>query len=73
MFRHLGSSLDLAETLATLDRELHRLVRYDAISVHLVEDCRIAPAYAAVNVSGSFTVRFAPEAVTLAAATLIEH
>src|SRR5207249_3244930 len=42
-----GNSLDLGETLATLDRELHRLVRYDALSVHLIEDCRITPAYAA--------------------------
>src|SRR4051794_21092450 len=43
----MGNSLDLGETLATLDRELHRLVRYDAMSVHLIEDCRITPAYAA--------------------------
>jgi hypothetical protein len=47
MFRQLGTSLDLAETLSTLDAELRRLVRYDTISVHLVEDGRLTPAFAA--------------------------
>jgi hypothetical protein len=47
MFRQLGNSLDLAETLSTLDTELRRLVRYDTISVHLVEDGRLVPGYAA--------------------------
>src|SRR5580704_7218053 len=32
-----------------------------------------APAYAGVNVVGRFKVRFVPDGVTLAAATLIEH
>jgi hypothetical protein len=47
MFRQLGNSLDLAETLSTFDSELRRLVRYDTISVHLVEDGRLTPAYVA--------------------------
>lgn len=47
VFRQLGNSLDLAETLSTLDAELRRLVRYDTMSVHLVEDGRLTPAYAA--------------------------
>ena len=47
LFRQLGNSLDLAETLSTLDSQLRRLVRYDTISVHLVEDGRLMPAYAA--------------------------
>jgi len=47
MFRQLGNSLDLAETLSTLDSELRRLVGYETISVHLVEDGRLTPAYTA--------------------------
>jgi diguanylate cyclase (GGDEF)-like protein len=43
----LGNSLDLVDVLSTLDRELRKLVYYDAISVHLAEDARLAPAYAA--------------------------
>jgi GGDEF domain-containing protein len=47
LFRVLGNSLDLEETLATVDRELGRLVDYDAISVHVEEGGRLVPAYAA--------------------------
>ena len=47
LYRQLGNSLDLAETLATLDSELHRLISYDTLVVHLVEEGRLAPAYAA--------------------------
>ena len=47
LFCQLGNSLDLAETLSTLDSELHRLVSYDTLSVHLIEDGRLTPAYAA--------------------------
>jgi diguanylate cyclase (GGDEF)-like protein len=43
----LGNSLDLENVLSTLDRELRRLVFYDAISLHLMDDARLAPAYAA--------------------------
>src|SRR5271169_1764215 len=32
-----------------------------------------APAYAVVNVTGRFNVRFTPDVVTVAAPTLIEH
>jgi hypothetical protein len=32
-----------------------------------------APAYAALNVTGRFKVRFVPDEVTLAAAAFIEH
>ena len=47
LYRQLGTSLDLDETLSTLDRELGRVIEYDAISVHLEEDGRLACAYAA--------------------------
>ena len=47
ILRRLGNSLDLAETLSTLDSELSRSVRYDAISVHLADDRRLTSAYAA--------------------------
>ena len=47
LFRTLGNSLDIEETLANFDSELGRLVAYAAISVHLVEDGRLVPAYAA--------------------------
>jgi len=33
----------------------------------------LVPAYAAVNVTGRFTVRFVPDGVTLAPAAFIEH
>jgi hypothetical protein len=32
-----------------------------------------APAYAVMNVTGKFKVRFVPDVVTVAAAILIEH
>ena len=47
VFRQLGNSLDFAETLATLDCELRLLLCYDALSIHLVEDGRVIPAYTA--------------------------
>ena len=47
LYRQLGTSLDLDETLSTLDRELGRVIEYQAISVHLEEDSRLACAYAA--------------------------
>src|SRR5271165_5261551 len=47
LFRHLGNSLDLDETLSTLDRELRRLIAFDAISVHLLEGGQWVPAYVA--------------------------
>jgi hypothetical protein len=46
LYRQLGTSLDLDETLSTLDRELARIIDYHAISVHLEEDSRLACAYA---------------------------
>jgi diguanylate cyclase (GGDEF)-like protein len=47
LFRQVGNSLDLEETLATIDRELHRLLAYEAISIHLAEGGRLLPVYAA--------------------------
>jgi diguanylate cyclase (GGDEF)-like protein len=47
LFRAVGNSLDLEETLGTLDRELARLVGYEAISVHLVEGDRLVLVHAA--------------------------
>ncbi|MCX6627050.1 MAG: GAF domain-containing protein [Candidatus Solibacter sp.] len=47
LYRQLGTSLDLDETLSSLDRELGRVVEYHAISVHLEEDSRLTCAYAA--------------------------
>jgi GGDEF domain-containing protein len=47
LFRHLGNSLDLDDTLATLDCELRHVVRYDGISVHLLESDKWVEAYAA--------------------------
>jgi diguanylate cyclase (GGDEF)-like protein len=47
LFRTLGDSLDLEETLSKFDSELRRLVVYAAISLHLVEDDRLIPAYTA--------------------------
>ena len=47
LFRILGNSLDLGETLSSFDRELRRLLVYEAISLHVVENGRLLPAYAA--------------------------
>jgi len=47
LFRTLGDSLDLDETLSHFDRELRRLIEYRAISLHLLEDGCLIPAYAA--------------------------
>lgn len=47
LYRVLGDSLDLNETLATFDRELRRTIPYEAISVHLIDGARLIPAYAA--------------------------
>ena len=47
LYRILGDSLDLDETLSSFDRELRRAVQYEAISVHLVESGRVVPAYVA--------------------------
>jgi GGDEF domain-containing protein len=47
LFRHLGDSLNVEENCSTLDRELRRLVAFDAISVHVLENGRLTPAYAA--------------------------
>jgi transcriptional regulator with GAF, ATPase, and Fis domain len=47
LYRQLGNSLDLDETLSTLDRQLARVIEYHAIAVHLEEDGRLACAYAA--------------------------
>jgi GGDEF domain-containing protein len=47
LYRDLGNSLDLDETLSTLDRALARLVEYDAISVHVDEDGWSGCAYSA--------------------------
>lgn len=46
LFRSLGNSLDLVDVLSTFDRELGKLICYDAISVHLVDNGRVTPAYA---------------------------
>jgi len=47
LFRCLGNSLDLVEVLSTFDLELRRLLGYDAIAVHVVDNGRLVPAYAA--------------------------
>lgn len=47
LFRTLGDSLDLEETLSRFDSELRRLIVYAAISVHLVEEGWLVPAYTA--------------------------
>ena len=47
LFRSLGNSLDLVDVLSTFDRELRRLICYDAISVYLADHARLTPAYAA--------------------------
>ncbi|HYW42573.1 MAG TPA: diguanylate cyclase [Bryobacteraceae bacterium] len=47
LFRNLGNSLDLEDALSTFDRELRPLVDYQAVSVHLLENDRLSPAYAA--------------------------
>lgn len=47
IFRQLGASLDMGETLATLDAELRRLIPYDTLSVHWLEEGRLIPIYAA--------------------------
>jgi len=47
LYRVLGDSLDLSETLATFDRELRRAIPYEAISVHLMDGGRLMAAYSA--------------------------
>ncbi len=47
LFRVLGNSLDLEETLSSFDQELRGLLGYEALSLHLVESGRLRPAYAA--------------------------
>lgn len=47
LYRVLGDSLDVQETLASFDQELQRVVRYEAITVHLVEGGHLQAAYAA--------------------------
>jgi GGDEF domain-containing protein len=46
-FGDLGSSLDLVETLAGFDRDLRRLIAYQAITLHIPRDGRLAPAFVA--------------------------
>ena len=46
LFRNLGNSLELEEILSTLDQELRRLIRYDGLSVHLVDSTGLTTAYA---------------------------
>jgi diguanylate cyclase (GGDEF)-like protein len=41
----LGNTLNLDETLALLDKRLHRLIPYDAIAVYLRQDDRLVPRY----------------------------
>src|SRR5215472_9467091 len=72
LFRQLGNSLNLAENLSILDAELHRLVDYDSISVHLLEDDWLAPVYAAgpgFQVLGSFELTVGEGLLGAAAAT----
>ena len=47
LFRHLGDSLDLDETLATFDHELRAVVEYSSIAIHLRENGCLTPAYLA--------------------------
>jgi GGDEF domain-containing protein len=47
LYRDLGTSLDLDETLSALDRHLARLLAYDAIAVHLEEDTALKCVYVA--------------------------
>ena len=47
LYRELGNSLDLDETLATFDRVLRPLIEYDAVCVHLAEAGRLRCAYVA--------------------------
>jgi len=47
LFRNLGNSLELEEILSTLDQDLRRLVAYDALFLHTVEDEEFVTAYAA--------------------------
>jgi len=47
LYRDLGNSLDLDETLSTLDSALTRVMEYDAISIHLEDSGRLRCAYAA--------------------------
>lgn len=45
LYRVLGDSLDLEETLSSFERALRAYVKYAAISVHLVENGRLVPAH----------------------------
>jgi diguanylate cyclase (GGDEF)-like protein len=47
LFRNLGNSLDVEEVLATLDRDLRRLLSYDALRVYAVESGELVLDYAA--------------------------
>ena len=47
LFRILGNSVDLEETLASFDCELRRHLSYEAISLNIIENGRLLPAYAA--------------------------
>jgi hypothetical protein len=47
LYRDLGNSLDLDDTLSTLDRGLARHIRYDAIAVYLEEETVAKCVYAA--------------------------
>jgi GGDEF domain-containing protein len=47
LFRNLGNSLELDEILGALDRDLRRLIVYDALCLHLVADGGFVLAYAA--------------------------
>ena len=47
LIRNLNNPLELEEILSTLDRELRQLITYDILSVLLVEDGGLTPAFVA--------------------------
>jgi diguanylate cyclase (GGDEF)-like protein len=46
LLEELGNSLDVSETMFTLDRGLSQIVAFDAIVVYLLRDGRLVPVYA---------------------------
>ena len=58
LYRVLGDSLDLDETLSSFDQQLRQVLRYDAISIHLNDAGELLPLYASGE---SFTSLVSPE------------
>jgi diguanylate cyclase (GGDEF)-like protein len=62
LYRHLGNSLSVNETLATLARDLKALVDYDGLTVYLERGGQFMPAYmadAGFEVDNEFGARVA--------------